>query len=116
MTSVITQILLLDIVFSLDSVITAVGLADHVQIMVIAVVISVGVMIVSAEAISSFLKKQPTFKTLALSFLLMIGMLLVADGAGFHVPKGYVYFAMAFSAFVEFMNYRLRLKSGATPA
>ncbi|QDU65493.1 TerC family protein [Engelhardtia mirabilis] len=112
MTGVITQILALDVVFSLDSVITAVGLADHVIIMVLAVVISVGVMIVSAGAISSFLKQQPTFKTLALSFLLMIGTLLVADGFGLHVPKGYVYFAMAFSAFVEFMNYRLRRKRG----
>ena len=108
MTSVITQILLLDIVFSLDSVITAVGLADEVAVMIAAVVISVGVMIVSAGPISRFLTAQPTFKTLALSFLLLIGLLLVVDGFGNHVPKGYVYFAMAFSAFVEFLNYRVR--------
>ncbi len=111
---VVLQILALDVVFSLDSVITAVGLAEHVIIMVAAVVISVGVMLFSAKAISEFLERQPTFKTLALSFLLMIGMLLVADGFGLHVPKGYAYFAMAFSGFVEFMNYRLR--RGPQPA
>ena len=113
MTAVILQILALDVVFSLDSVITAVGLTDHIEIMVVAVIISVGVMVISAKAISEFLKQQPTFKTLALSFLLMIGMLLVAESFEIHVPKGYVYFAMAFSAFVEFLNFRLRAKRAA---
>lgn len=108
MTSVILQILALDMVFSLDSVITAVGLADEIAIMIAAVIISVAIMIASAGPISRFLTHQPTFKTLALSFLLLIGLLLMVDGFGIHVPKGYVYFAMAFSAFVEFLNYRLR--------
>jgi predicted tellurium resistance membrane protein TerC len=108
LTSVVLQVLALDVVFSLDSVITAIGLAEDVEVMIAAVVVSVAVMIASAGAISAFLKRQPTFKTLALSFLMLIGLLLVADGFGVHVPKGYVYFAMAFSAFVEFLNYRVR--------
>ena len=106
--SVIVQILLLDIVFSLDSVITAVGMADDLGVMVTAVVIAVGVMLVASGAISEFVNRHPTVKMLALSFLLLIGMTLVADGAGQHISKGYVYFAMGFSVFVEALNLRLR--------
>jgi predicted tellurium resistance membrane protein TerC len=104
--SVIVQILLLDIVFSLDSVITAVGMADHVPVMVAAIVIAVGVMMLSAGAISAFIARHPTIKMLALSFLLLIGVMLVAEGLDQHVPKGYVYTAMAFSLFVEMLNLR----------
>jgi predicted tellurium resistance membrane protein TerC len=115
--SVITQILLLDIVFSLDSVITAVGMADHVPVMVAAIVIAVGVMMLSASAISSFISRHPTIKMLALSFLLLIGVMLVAEGFGQHVPKGYVYSAMAFSLFVEMLNIRAgRGRRGAAAA
>jgi predicted tellurium resistance membrane protein TerC len=106
--SVITQIMLLDIVFSLDSVITAVGMADEITIMVTAVVLSVGIMMFSAETISGFVNRHPTVKVLALSFLLLIGVALVADGLGFHIPKGYIYFAMGFSVFVEMINLRVR--------
>ena len=109
--AVIGQIMLLDIVFSLDSVITAVGMANDVSIMVTAVVLSVGIMMFSAEPISAFVGKHPTVKVLALSFLLLIGMSLVGDGLGMHVPKGYIYFAMGFSVFVEMLNLRLRKKS-----
>ncbi len=108
MASVITQILLLDMVFSLDSVITAVGMAKHLPVMIIAVVISVGIMLVSAGAISGFVERHPTVKVLALSFLLLIGMALVAEGLDFHIPKGYIYFAMGFSVFVEVLNIRLK--------
>ncbi len=101
---VIVQILLLDIVFSLDSVITAVGMADQLWVMATAVVIAVGVMLVLAGPLSTFVQRHPTVKMLALSFLLMIGMVLVADGFGFHVPKGYVYAAMGFSVVVECLN------------
>ena len=104
--SVIVQILLLDLVFSLDSVITAVGMADHVPVMVAAIVIAVGVMMILAGAISRFITRHPTIKMLALSFLLLIGVMLVAEGSGQHVPKGYVYCAMAFSLFVEMLNLR----------
>lgn len=107
-TSAIIQILILDLVFSLDSVITAVGLADEVGVMVTAIVIAVGVMMISAGAISRFIEKHPTVKMLALSFLLLIGVMLVAEGFGQHIPKGYVYFAMAFSIFVELLNIRER--------
>jgi len=103
-TSVIVQILLLDIVFSIDSIITAVGMTDQITIMVIAVVISVGIMMVAANPLSEFISNNPTVVMLALGFLLMIGMTLIADGLGFHVPKGYVYAAMAFSAGVEALN------------
>jgi predicted tellurium resistance membrane protein TerC len=113
--SVIVQIILLDLVFSLDSVITAVGMADHVSVMVAAVVISVGVMLVSAGAISDFVNRHPTVKMLALSFLLLIGMSLVAEGWGLHIPKGYVYFAMGFSVLVEMLNLRMRQKRRAAP-
>ncbi len=106
--AILFQILLLDIVFSLDSVITAVGMARNVEIMIAAVVISVLIMLAFAGSISAFVDKHPTLKMLALSFLLLIGVLLVADGFGQHVSKGYVYGAMAFSLFVEMLNIRLR--------
>jgi predicted tellurium resistance membrane protein TerC len=106
--AVIVQIMLLDIVFSLDSVITAVGMAEDLSIMVAAVVLAVGIMMFSAEPISAFVSRHPTVKVLALSFLLLIGVSLIGDGSGFHLPKGYVYFAMGFSVFVEMINLRLR--------
>ena len=106
--SIIVQILLLDAVFSLDSVITAVGMADEVSIMIAAVVIAIGVMLVSAAAISDFVNRHPTVKMLALSFLLLIGMSLVAEGWDQHIPKGYIYFAMGFSVLVEMLNLRVR--------
>ena len=109
--SVIFQILLLDIVFSLDSVITAVAMARRVEIMIAAVVISIIVMMAFARSISDFVQRHPTVKMLALSFLLLIGMTLVADGLHHHIPKGYIYFAMAFSVFVEMLNLKLRKKS-----
>jgi len=108
MGSVITQIMVLDIVFSLDSVITAVGMVDDLRIMVAAVVIAVGVMLLAATPVSNFVEAHPTVKMLALSFLLLIGMSLFADGLGFHIPKGYIYFAMGFSVFVEFLNLQIR--------
>jgi predicted tellurium resistance membrane protein TerC len=111
--SVIAQILVLDIVFSLDSVITAVGMAQHLLIMVTAVVVAVGVMLVFAGAVGDFVERHPTVKMLALSFLILIGVMLVAEGAGQHIPKGYVYFAMAFSLLVEMLN--LRMRKSATP-
>jgi predicted tellurium resistance membrane protein TerC len=111
--AVIVQIMLLDIVFSLDSVITAVGMAEDISVMVAAVVLSVGIMMFSAEPISAFVGKHPTVKMLALSFLLLIGMSLVGDGLGMHVPKGYIYFAMGFSVFVEMIN--LRVRKGGPP-
>src|SRR5262245_61906465 len=106
--AVIAQIMLLDIVFSLDSVITAVGLAEDIAIMVVAVVLAVAIMMFSAEPISAFVNRHPTVKVLALSFLLLIGVSLVGDGLGMHVPKGYIYFAMGFSVFVEMINLRVR--------
>jgi predicted tellurium resistance membrane protein TerC len=105
---VILQILLIDVVFSLDSVITAVGMAKDIRIMMLAVVISVGVMLAVAGPISAFVEKHPTIKMLALSFLILIGVLLVADAFGQHISKGYVYFAMAFSLLVEMLNIRMR--------
>jgi predicted tellurium resistance membrane protein TerC len=110
-TSVIVQILLLDIVFSLDSVITAVGMVRELPVMVAAVVIAVGVMLVAAGGISRFVEDHPTVKMLALSFLLLIGFSLVAEGLEFHIPKGYIYFAMGFSVLVEMLNLRLRKKT-----
>lgn len=104
----IVQILIIDIVFSLDSVITAVGMANHIEIMVAAVIIAVIVMMVSAGAISDFVNKHPTVKMLALSFLLLIGVSLLAEGLDQHIPKGYVYFAMAFSVLVEMLNLRMK--------
>jgi predicted tellurium resistance membrane protein TerC len=108
MASVLTQIVLLDIVFSLDSVITAVGMAKEVGVMVTAVVISVIVMMLFAKPVGDFVENRPTVKMLALSFLLLIGTALIADGLQFHIPKGYIYFAMGFSVFVEMLNLRLR--------
>jgi predicted tellurium resistance membrane protein TerC len=113
MTAVITQIMLLDIVFSLDSVITAVGMADDLSIMVAAVVIAVGIMMFAARPVSEFVDAHPTVKVLALSFLLLIGCSLVAEGFGVHIPKGYVYFAMGFSVFVEMINLRVKKKGKA---
>lgn len=103
---VLVQIMLLDIVFSLDSVITAVGMADHLSIMVIAVVVSVGVMLLSAGSISGFVQKHPTVKMLALSFLLLIGLSLFMEGLDKHIEKAYIYFAMGFSVMVEMLNLR----------
>ena len=112
--SVIIQVLLLDIVFSLDSVITAVGMVDEISIMISAVVIAVGFMMVFAAPISNFVERHPTFKMLALSFLLLIGFTLIAEGWDRHIPKGYIYVAMAFSVFVEVLNLKLR-KPSAEP-
>jgi predicted tellurium resistance membrane protein TerC len=106
--AVIAQIMALDIVFSLDSVITAVGMANDLSIMVTAVVLAVVIMMVSAEPISAFVERRPTVKILALSFLLLIGMSLLGDGLDMHIPKGYIYFAMGFSIFVEAINLRIR--------
>jgi len=106
--NVVIQIMLLDIVFSLDSVITAVGMAEHVEIMIAAVVIAVILMMISVNSISDFISRHPTIKILALSFLLLIGFSLTAEGLGQEIPKGYVYFAMGFSIFVEFLNLRMR--------
>jgi predicted tellurium resistance membrane protein TerC len=111
---VILQILLLDVVFSLDSVITAVGMVDHISIMVAAVVIAAGVMILAAGPLSLFVEQHPTVKMLALSFLLLIGFTLIVEGMHQHIPKGYIYFAMGFSIFVEMLNLRLRGR-GAKP-
>jgi predicted tellurium resistance membrane protein TerC len=115
MLSTIIQIAILDIVFSLDSVITAVGLVDHLSIMVIAIIVAVGVMMFSAKPIGDFIDLHPTLKMLALSFLMMIGLTLIAEGFDVHVPKGYIYFAMAFSVFVEFMNIQLRKRLHRKP-
>ena len=106
--STIVQIGLIDIVFSLDSVITAVGLADHVTVMIIAIMLAVGVMMVAAGAIGRFVDDHPTIKMLALSFLVLIGVALIAEGIDVHIPKGYIYFAMAFSVMVEMLNIRIR--------
>ncbi len=107
----IIQILLLDIVFSLDSVITAVGMANQLWVMIIAVVIALGVMLMFAGAISDFVNRHPTLKMLALSFLILIGVMLVGESLGQHIPKGYIYFSMAFAFIVEMLNLRLRKKS-----
>jgi predicted tellurium resistance membrane protein TerC len=105
---VLLQILLLDVVFSVDSVITAVGMVDHVTVMIAAVMIAVGVMMFFAGIISRFVERHPTLKVLALSFLLLIGVNLIGDGLGFHIPKGYTYFAMGFSVCVEMLNLKVR--------
>jgi predicted tellurium resistance membrane protein TerC len=112
--AVLTQIVLLDAVFSLDSVITAVGMADEIGVMIAAVIIAIGVMLVSARSISDFVNRHPTVKMLALSFLLLIGMSLVAEGWDLHIPKGYIYFAMGFSIFVEALTLRIRSKRDAS--
>jgi predicted tellurium resistance membrane protein TerC len=109
--SVIVQIMLLDVVFSLDSVITAVGMVDEIAIMVTAVVIAVGIMLFASGPISGFVNNRPTLKILALSFLLLIGFSLISDGLGIHIPKGYIYFAMGFSVFVEVINLQVRAKT-----
>lgn len=109
--SILVQIAIIDIVFSLDSVITAVGMADHVQVMVIAIVIAVLVMMFAAKAIGEFVDQHPTIKMLALSFLILIGFALMGEGLDLHIPKGYIYFAMAFSVVVELLNLRLRKKT-----
>jgi predicted tellurium resistance membrane protein TerC len=111
--AVIVQILLLDIVFSLDSVITAVGMAEHIWVMVVAVTIALGIMLAFAGAISDFVNKHPTLKMLALSFLILIGVTLVGESLGQHIPKGYIYFSMAFAFAVEMLNLKLRSKSNA---
>jgi predicted tellurium resistance membrane protein TerC len=110
-TNVIIQILLLDIVFSLDSVITAVGMVDELAVMIAAVIIAVLIMLWAAGPVSDFVNRHPTVKMLALSFLLLIGFSLVVEGLHQHIPKGYIYFAMGFSVFVEMLNLRLRPKS-----
>jgi len=111
--SVLVQIAILDIIFSLDSVITAIGLADQVAVMVIAIVIAVIVMMVAARSIGEFVDRHPTIKMLALSFLVMIGVALIAEGFDLHIPKGYMYFAMAFSVAVEMLNLKIRKKAPA---
>lgn len=108
--AVIAQIVVIDIVFSLDSVITAVGLAQHIEVMIAAVVLAMGVMLLAAKPIGEFVNRHPTIKMLALSFLLLVGVVLIADGCGQHVDKGYIYFAMAFSFGVEMLNIRMRKK------
>jgi len=113
---VLAQIAVLDIVFSLDSVITAVGMADDVAVMIIAIVLAVGVMMFSARPIGEFVDRHPTIKMLALSFLILVGFALVAEGLHFHVPKGYIYFAMAFSVAVELLNLRVRARARRAPA
>ncbi len=107
-TAVVLQIMVLDVIFSLDSVITAVGMVSEISIMIVAVSVAVGIMLLSATRISDFVNRHPTVKMLALSFLLLIGLMLVAEGLDQHIPKGYVYFAIAFSIFVEMLNLRMR--------
>ncbi len=114
--SALMQIAVMDIIFSLDSVITAVGMADRVNVMIAAVVIAVGVMMIFAGPVSRFVENNPTLRVLALSFLILIGVVLIADGVGTHIDKGYVYFAMAFSIFVEFLNLRARNRQAARAA
>jgi len=113
---VLTQIVLLDVVFSLDSVITAVGMVKHISVMILAVVIAVSVMLMAAGRVSAFIGKHPTVKMLALAFLILVGVTLLADGLHFHVPKGYIYFAMGFSLFVEFLNLRASARRKAKAA
>jgi predicted tellurium resistance membrane protein TerC len=113
LTAVVAQIMVIDIVFSLDSVITAVGMVDQVAIMIAANVIALGIMLFASGPISAFVDRHPTVKMLALSFLVLIGSNLVAEGIGQHIPKGYTYFAMAFSVIVEMLNIRLRSRGGA---
>jgi predicted tellurium resistance membrane protein TerC len=102
--NVVAQIVLIDAIFSIDSIITAVGMADHVEIMIAAVVVAIGVMYVAAEPVAKFIERHPTTKMLALNFLMVIGVALVADGFHFHVPRAYIYSAMAFAALTEFFN------------
>jgi predicted tellurium resistance membrane protein TerC len=109
--SVLVQLAILDIVFSLDSVITAVGLVEHVSIMAIAIILAVAVMLMAAKSIGDFVDRHPTIKILALSFLILVGVTLIVEGFDVHVPKGYIYFAMAFSVLVEMLNIRMRKKA-----
>ena len=109
--SVIVQIMLLDVVFSLDSIITAVGMVDERWVMVVAILVSIAFMIVFARPLSEFVERHPTVTVLALSFLIMIGLVLIADGFGQHIPKGYIYAAMAFSVFVELINFLIRKRN-----
>ncbi|PCH46723.1 MAG: hypothetical protein COC23_03420 [Hyphomicrobiales bacterium] len=102
--SIIMQIIIIDMVFSVDSIVTAIGMAEHVEVMIAAVIISIGIMYLASGVIADFIKRHPTTKMLALSFLLLIGVSLVADGLGFHIPRGYIYAAMGFSVLVEFIN------------
>jgi predicted tellurium resistance membrane protein TerC len=111
----IVQILLLDLVFSIDSILTAVGMTDHLPIMMTAVVVAVALMMLAADPLANFIQKNPTVVMLALGFLLMIGAVLIADGLGVHVPKGYIYAAMAFSALVEGLNMAARRKNQDPP-
>jgi predicted tellurium resistance membrane protein TerC len=113
--SVIIQIILLDVVFSLDSVITAVGMTNNLPVMITAVTLAMGVMLAFAGSIADFVHRHPTIKMLALSFLLLIGVMLVAEGFHQHIPKGYIYFAMAFSVLVEMLNMKLRGKAKVPP-
>jgi predicted tellurium resistance membrane protein TerC len=108
--STLIQIALIDIIFSLDSVITAVGLAKDIPVMILSIMIAVGIMMIASKSISDFVERHPTIKMLALSFLILVGVTLIAEGAGFEFPKGYIYFAMAFSVCVEMLNLRLRKK------
>lgn len=112
---IMVQIAILDIIFSLDSVITAIGLADDVMVMVAAIVVAIGVMMFAADSISQFIEKHPSVKMLALAFLVMVGAILVAEGFGHHVPKGYLYFAIAFSLSVEVLNIRMQKKRVQQP-
>jgi predicted tellurium resistance membrane protein TerC len=109
--SIVVQIAIIDIVFSLDSVITAVGMASHIPVMVIAIMLAVGVMMLAAKSIGDFVERHPTIKMLALSFLVLIGFALIGEGFDLHIPKGYIYFAMAFSLAVEMVNMRLHVKA-----
>jgi predicted tellurium resistance membrane protein TerC len=102
--SVIIQVLLIDLVFSIDSVVTAVGMSKHLTVMILAIIVAVGVMMISAAKVSAFIEKRPTMKMLALAFLIMIGVMLVAEGLGEHIPRGYIYFGMAFALGVEMLN------------
>lgn len=108
--SILAQIAILDIVFSLDSVITAVGMADQIEVMVVAIILAVGVMMIAAKPIGDFVETHPTLKVLALSFLILVGVALIGESLDFHIPKGYIYFAMGFSVVVEMINIRMRKK------
>jgi predicted tellurium resistance membrane protein TerC len=114
--AIVLQIAVVDIIFSLDSVITAVGMADRLWVMVLAVVVAMILMIIASTPLANFVSSHPTVKMLALSFLLMIGVVLIADGLHFHIPKGYVYFSLAFSMMVEALNFRARKRRAARRA
>ena len=113
---IIGQIIVIDMVFSIDSIVTAIGMAQDVEIMIAAVLVAVGIMYAGSGPVADFVKRHPTTKMLALSFLFLIGVSLVADGVGFHIPRGYIYFAMAFSALVEMFNIAVRRRKKGTPA